>query len=25
MQLAENTKIEKCRVNYDVLNALFGR
>ncbi len=25
MQLAENTKIENCRVNYDVVNALFGR
>ena len=25
MQLAENTKTENCRVNRDVLNALFGR
>jgi hypothetical protein len=25
MQLAENSKIENCTVNYDVLNALFGR
>ena len=25
MQLAENTRIENCQVNYDVLNALFGR
>jgi hypothetical protein len=25
MQLTENVKIENCRVNYDVLNALFGR
>jgi hypothetical protein len=25
MQLAENAKIENCTVNYDVLNALFGR
>ena len=25
MQLAENTRIENCKVNYDVLNALFGR
>ena len=25
MQLAENARIESCTVNYDVLNALFGR
>ncbi len=25
MQLAENARIENCTVNYDVLNALFGR
>jgi endoglucanase len=25
MQLAENVKIENCTVNYDVLDALFGR
>jgi endoglucanase len=25
MQLAENVKIEKCKVNYDVINALFGK
>jgi hypothetical protein len=25
MQLAENTRIENCKVNYDVLNALFGK
>jgi aryl-phospho-beta-D-glucosidase BglC (GH1 family) len=25
MQLTENVKIENCTVNYDVLNALFGR
>ncbi len=25
MQLAENSKIENCTVNYDVLNALFRR
>lgn len=25
IQLAENTKIENCLVNYDVLDALFGR
>lgn len=25
MQLADNTRIENCTVNYDVLDALFGR
>jgi len=25
MQLAENVKIEKCKVNYAVINALFGK
>jgi endoglucanase len=25
MQLAENVKIEKCKINYDVLSALFGK
>lgn len=25
MQLAENVRIENCRVNYGVINALFGR
>jgi hypothetical protein len=24
MELAENMKIENCKINYDVLNALFG-
>jgi endoglucanase len=25
MELAENVKIEKCKINYDVLRALFGK
>ena len=25
LQLTENIKIENCTVNYEVLNALFGR
>ena len=25
MQLAENMKIENCRINYPVINALFGK
>ncbi len=25
MELAQNVKIEKCQINYPVLNALFGK
>jgi hypothetical protein len=25
MELAENMKLEKCRINYDVIKALFGK